>query len=235
MMHLGLFGLALAAALLAFSDSRADDDKKGQAIQKAANFLQRRGEAQQAQPFGRARAGGPLIPAEAKDKLNLTADQKEKVAKLEKEFEEKNKEATDKTREAIQKAFQDRDAATRQKVRDLREAPEKLRTEYESKLTALLTDEQKKKFEEARQTARGRGGLGQNVRPFGRFQEQSLQSREVQEKLNLNDDQKAKLEQLQKEFEAKQLEVLNEEQKKQFEELKKQPARPNPRRPGGNR
>ena len=38
-----------------------------------------------------------------------------------------------------------------------------------------------------------------------------------------------------KEFEAKQLEVLNEQQKKQFEELKKQPARPNIRRPGGNR
>jgi hypothetical protein len=226
----GIFGLSLALVLAALGDNRADAQQR-QDIQKRLEQLQQRGIGQ---------AGGPLVSAEAKDKLNLTAEQKEKVAKLEKEFEE----ITGKAREALQKALQDRSSGStvpREKLREMREATEKLRTEYEGKLTALLTDEQKRKFEEAKQTARPRGGFGQNlpnlqnIRPFGRGDDQGLQSKDVQEKLNLNNEQKTKLEQLQKEFEAKQLEVLTEEQKKKYEELKKQPARPNIRRPGGNR
>ena len=65
------------------------------------------------------------------------------------------------------------------------EAIQKQRSEYEDKVKTVLNDEQKKKFEEARATGR-RPGLAQpfGVQPFGRG-EPTLQSRAVQEKLNL--------------------------------------------------
>jgi Spy/CpxP family protein refolding chaperone len=134
--------LGLAVALTAFGAGRADDQKKQPDARGRFQQLQK------LQQFQVGRAGGPLITAETKDKLNLTADQKEKIAKLEKEFEDKSKETMAKSRETIQKAIQEKDIAALQQMRDVLQANRKLRTEYEGKVSALLTDEQKKKFEE---------------------------------------------------------------------------------------
>ena len=54
----------------------------------------------QLQPFGRA--GGPLLTPEAVDKLKLSAEQKEKYAKVDEEYKDKQKAAGEKLREAIQ-------------------------------------------------------------------------------------------------------------------------------------
>lgn len=210
-------GLALVAVLFAGGQAEGQVRRQNQQIQ----IIPGRG------------ADGPLVSKEAQEKLNLTAEQKEKIEKIEKEFADKNKDSQEKIREAAQKARQDQDRTALQKVM---ETVQKQRGEFEDKVKAVLNDEQKKKFEEAKATGRRPGVIqpGQ-VRPIGRAGDQSLQSRDVQEKLNLTAEQKTKLEQLQKELEAKSLQVLTEQQKKQFEELKKQPARPSIRRPGTDR
>lgn len=213
--HHGALGLSLVVALLVATGA------DGQQRQPDISRLQ----------IGLGRTG-PLLPEGAKDKLNLTAEQKDKIAKLEKEFDDKSKESTDKLRESIQKAVQDKDISGLQGLRDLMEANQKLRTEYEGKVAALLTDEQKKKFEEATKDAPRRPGAGFQPQ---RQTDKGLQSPDVQQKLELTKEQKEKLADIQKEAEKKALEVLTQEQKKKYEELKKeQPRSPFGRRPGGN-
>lgn len=193
------------------------------------------------QAFQLGRGGaGPLIPAESQEKLNLTADQKEKLAKIEKEFEEKNKDAQAKVREAIQNAGQNRDRTASQKIRDALQASQQLRRDYEGKVEAVLNDDQKKKFEEIKRD-RPRPGLVQPrlvqpglLRPAGQGaanRDNSVWSTDVQEKLNLTPEQKEKLTNLRKELEKKAQEVLTEEQKKKLEEIKK--AAPEAPRRGG--
>ena len=98
-----------------------------------------------------ARFGGnqALFAPGAVDKLKLSTEQKDKVEKLVKEFEEKAKDATAKAREAMQKAIQDQNRdAIKTAVTEMREKAEKVRDDYLGKVGALLTDEQKKTLEE---------------------------------------------------------------------------------------
>lgn len=180
---------------------------------------------------------GQIFPQEALDKLNLTAEQKDKIATLRKQFEEKNKDAIDKVKEnmakakdMMEKARQDKDReAFKQigdKMRETMQTVQKLRQELDGQFSPILTDEQKKKLEEVRKDAGGRPAkpgerLGTRKEPGN-----LLLPPAAQEKLKLSDEQKDKLKQLQKEFEDKATGVLNEEQKKQLEEFKKdQPRR----------
>lgn len=173
---------------------------------------------------------GQIFPQEALEKLNLTAEQKDKIATLRKQFEEKNKEAIDKVKESMAKAKEmmekarqdkDRDGFKQigDKMRETMQTVQKLRQDFDGQLSPILTDEQKKKLEEARkdgQPAKPGERLGTRKEP-GNF----LLPPAAQEKLKLSDEQKDKLKQLQKEFEDKATGVLNEEQRKQLEEFKK--------------
>ena len=167
----------------------------------------------QVQPFGRA--GGPLLTPEAVDKLKLSAEQKEKYAKIDEEYKDKQKAAGEKLKEAIQ--GQDR-AKILEAYQNQRTEAEKLRNDSLKKVEALLGDEQKKTFEEVKKeqpkpAIRLPGaapGGGQVLPPV------------IQERLKLSDEQKKKVDDLQKELEAKILGVLTEEQRKQYDELKKQ-------------
>jgi Spy/CpxP family protein refolding chaperone len=213
-------GFVLALIAVVFAGNRAEGQVKIERQQI------------QIQPiFGRG-ASGPLVPADVQEKLSLTKEQKEKLEKIEKEFADKSKDAEAKVKEAREKAIQDKNREAFAKVREMTQDLQKMRGEYTDKVKGVLTDEQKKKFEEATQAGRRPGVRPvppniQPIRPFGRGDARpDLNSREVQEKLGLTAEQKEKLEKLQKEFESKSNEVLTEEQKKKLEELKKQPARP---------
>src|SRR5262249_32309872 len=137
------FGLALALGALHLA-ARAGDDKGAKRERPRSDVRER---------FGQ------LLSPEVEEKLKLTGDQKEKVAKLQKDFTDKRKDALDKLRDgfdkaraAVQKARQDKDRdAMRQALQDMRtqyQDFQKLRDEFDTKLTALLTDDQKKQFDE---------------------------------------------------------------------------------------
>lgn len=215
LLRIGGLGLALAAVLALFGDNRVEGQVRAQDPRRI-QILQGRG------------AAGPLVAEEVKEKLNLTADQKEKIAKIEKEFAEKTKDATSKLQEAMQKAIQDKDRAALQKIREQMQDVQKVRGDFEAKVTAVLNAEQKQKFEEAQKTRRPIQVRPLPVQPFQRpgAGQNDLNSPQVQEKLNLTAEQKEKLEKIKKEFENKALEVLNAEQKQKFEELKKETPRP---------
>jgi Spy/CpxP family protein refolding chaperone len=181
---------------------------------------------------------GQLLSPEDEAKLKLTDEQKEKVAKLQKEFREQNKETLDKLgdefgkiREALRKARadQDRDSA-RKAMQDLRgqfQSFQKLRDQFDAKLSALLTDEQKKLYEELRKERSPRSNFG-GRRAGGRPNPRSggsqpgasgLLPREIQ--ADLSPEQKDKLAKLQKEVETRVLSILTDEQKKRYDELQK--------------
>ena len=85
-------------------------------------------------------------------------------------------------------------------------------TEADGKLAKLLTDEQRKQWEEARGVS--------SMPPPGQFISTTLQAR-----LKLTADQKKELKSLQTEADGKLASLFNDEQKKQFDEMKANAAR----------
>lgn len=220
-------GLALIAML--FSNGLAEGQVQRQPIQ--------------IQPGAGRALTGPLVPAEVQEKLALTKEQKEKIEKIEKEYGEKAKDTEAKMKEAREKAVADKNREALAKVREMAQDAQKVRGEFEDKVKAVLTDEQKKKLEEAKPAVRpGIRPVPGNVQP-GKVQpipiqrgggQPNLTQKNVQDQLNLTAEQKEKLEKLQKDFEEQSNGVLTKEQKEKFEELKKQPARPRVRPPVPN-
>jgi Spy/CpxP family protein refolding chaperone len=160
------------------------------------------------------------------------------VAKLQKEFQEQHKDALgklaadfSKVRDAMRKAREDNDRdAIRQAMQDMRaqfQSFQKLRDEFDTKLSAVLTDEQKKQYDELKRERSQRGrfpGRRPNARPDlrqteGRPGGGGLLPREIQQ--DLSAEQKDKLAKIQKEAEDKALSLLTDAQKKRYEELKK--------------
>lgn len=186
-------------------------------------------------PFaGAGAAPGQLLPQETLDRLNLNDEQKEKVAKVRKEFEDKNKDSLEKVKETMSKAKEamekarqdkDRDAARKvgEQLREANESMQKLRKDLQGQLSGVLNDEQKKKLEESFGDAGGaKRGLAKPGERPGRGADAGAGfiPPALQEKLNLTAEQKDKLKQLQKEFEEKAKGVLTDEQKKQLEEAR---------------
>jgi Spy/CpxP family protein refolding chaperone len=213
---LRLLSLGTAVAVLAFAFSPAGVAQDEKRPQKG-----------QFQGFGR---GGGLLSTDAVAKLNLTAEQKEKYTKIEDEFKDKQKAAGEKAREAFQSKDRDK---IQEALQAMRADSEKLRTDYLAKVEGLLTADQKKTFDEVKKE-QPRGGFGRPGQGGGfgggRVGGQVIPPA-AQESLKLSEEQKRKVEALQKELEGKILGVLTEEQKKQYEELKKGAA---PRRPGND-
>lgn len=228
MRGLRLFALALGLSLFLGPIVAADADDEAQKKREKGKG------------FGRASTSQPLLSEAALDKLKLSTEQKDKVDKIVKEFADKSKDLGGKVREDFQKAIKDKDkdaiktAATA--MREVREKEEKLRSEFQEKVAAVLTDAQKKTFEDVKKEQPGRGAPG-GFQPFARPGAGGgapglVLPKNVQEELKLTDEQKEKIAKLQKEIDAKLSDVLTEEQKKKFEELKKGGANPQQRRPG---
>jgi Spy/CpxP family protein refolding chaperone len=165
--------------------------------------------------------GGHLLPPAIVDKLELTAEQKEKLAKLEKEFAEKQQKVQNDLRDLITKARQNGTTPDQKTLRGLSQKISKLRQDYQKKADGLLTKEQQKKVQEARKQPLVRPALARGIfnRPGALF------TPYAQRQLNLTDAQKKKLAALQAEMDKKAQEILTKEQQKKFEQLKKQPAR----------
>lgn len=192
--------------------------------------------AEKKRPAAGAENIGQILPQELLDKLNLSAEQKEKVAKLRKEFEDKNKDALDKVKESaakaketMEKARQDKDKdgfrKAGEQMREATEAVQKLRKDLEGQLSSVLNDDQKKKLQEAAGKEAGRPsapkpGERPGKGPAGR-EAGGVIPPMLQERLKLTDEQKEKLKQLDKEFEEKAKGILTDEQKKQLDEFKK--------------
>lgn len=218
--------VALSAGLLCLltmepasaADDAKPEQKKGQ-FQKGAKGESQKGQfqLQNFQLPGRP-GGGSLLTAEALEKLKLTAEQKEKYTKVDEEFKDKAKANGEKVREAFKN--KDMDA-----LKTMRADSEKLRTDYLAKVEGLLTSEQKKVFEEVKTQRPGFGG-GRGGAPG------QVLSGGLQERLKLSEEQKKKVEELQKDLDNKINSILTEEQRKQLDEIKKgtgQPQRrPNP-------
>lgn len=180
---------------------------------------------------------GPFSP-EVLEKLNLSDEQKEKLQKLRQELHEKRKAAENKSKEekarlkeAMEKARQDNDSETVQRLQKemdkLQEGMKKSHGDMENLLSGVLNDEQKKKLEEmkkSRKPGEQPGGKGPGHRDL---RGGMLMHPQMQERLNLSDEQKQKIKQLQQELESKLQGVLTDEQKKKLEDMKKDgPPRP---------
>jgi Spy/CpxP family protein refolding chaperone len=206
----GVFGLALVLAASVALPAGAQDEKKGRDKGKLFERL------------------SELIPADAVEKLKLTDEQKEKFTKLQKEYTEKQKAAFENSRDAIKKAFEDKDReAVKKAFEESKTAVEKVRNEFFDKASGLLTDEQKKKLEEIKKDRPNIGGFNPGNRPEGRpgaggpAAPGQVLPPALQEQLKLTDEQKEKLAKLQKETEGKLMDLLTDEQKKKLEELKR--------------
>jgi Spy/CpxP family protein refolding chaperone len=143
-------GMALALPLLAVcvTAAMADDKPKAQK--------------------GKGPLGGvleqltKLVPAETQDKLKLTDDQKKQLDQIQQDYEAKTKDALSDLKDAIttaapalKKAREDKDKDAQktamQPVREKGMGVVKVRREFLSKVQDMLTDEQKKTYEEVKQ------------------------------------------------------------------------------------
>ena len=229
-------GIALLA-LVALTASLAVADEPKKDDQKKAQPKGRGGQLQPDRILGQF--GGPLLSADGLEKLKLTDEQKKQYDKIEAEYKDKQKDLLAKVRESVQGGNAQ---GITEALRNLRGDQQKLRTDYLAKVEGILTDEQKKTFADVKkeQPGRGRGAGGLQLPnlsgrtaptpPVG-----DVLSKAAQEKLKLTDEQKKKLDELQKETETKLNSILTDEQKKHLEELKKDASRApeTPRRRGG--
>jgi len=163
---------------------------------------------------------GALLPPDAVEKLKLMGDQKDKYANIEQAYKESYKALDTKMQDA-------RKDADRAKVRELMTEAETLRKDTLSKVEGFLTADQKKVLDEVKQLRRPGPGAAP-IRGGAPAVGQILPAA-AQERLKLNDEQRKKVDELQKDLETKLLNLLTEEQKKQYEELKK--GTPPARRP----
>jgi Spy/CpxP family protein refolding chaperone len=158
-----------------------------------------------------------LLPRGIVEKLNLSAEQKDKIAKIEKEFADKSKESVSQIRAKMEKAKADKDRAAMQKAQAELAEVQKLRAAFETQVRELLTEEQRASFARAAGSQRP-GAAGSSLIPLA-----------IQQRLGLSDEQQQKLQALQKEFESKALQVLTDEQRQRFEEFKSRTRQPRPR------
>jgi Spy/CpxP family protein refolding chaperone len=174
----------------------------------------------------------PLLTPAMREKLKLTDEQKEKVEKIVKEFTSAQKKGAEKLHEAMEKARQDKNPEGFRKVgelvRETIEAAQKRRTQAEGKLKEVLTEEQKKTYEQLKKELPpfpgGQPPFPGGTPPFfpGMMQVPGqILPPHLQQLLKLTPEQKEKLAKLQKEAEGKVMELLTDEQKKQLEEMKK--------------
>jgi hypothetical protein len=179
--------------------------------------------------FGR---GGPVVTEKDLEELKLTAEQKEKVAKVLKDHEARQKELTKQLADL-------RGGGDRAKLREVTQDLARARREAQDKVKAVLNEDQQKKFEEQRRN-RGRGfGRGVPGGPggFGRFAPGQVLPGALKDRLELSEEQKKAVEALEKEVKEKLNKILTDEQKKKLQQGTGRPGgdRPaRPRRPGND-
>jgi hypothetical protein len=257
--------LALMLAPVSFGDDKKDEKKDDKPAERQrpnrGNFQPGNFQPGAFQPgniqdlLKRFTEGQELLTSETKEKLKLSKEQQEKVDKIVKDYDAKQKESLDKMKETMQKLAGGNREGIREaltQMREMRQDLQKLRDDAESKLNTVLNDDQKKTYAaNKKDTPRIEFPFGNTfpVRPGAATPPGTLFSKDAQEKLNLTAEQKEKLEKLQKSVDEQIQNLLSDEQKKTLEDLKKsserrtpferpnrpegRPARPN--RPGNDK
>jgi Spy/CpxP family protein refolding chaperone len=185
--------------------------------------------------FGFPGANMPLLSERDLKALDLKDDQKEKVEKIVKDYNDKQATEFKKVRELLEKAREkgDPDAfrEVQTKMRDLFEGFQKSRKEGLDKVRAVLNEEQTKKLDELARQPRFPGGQGPfgPGGPRGMFRPGQILPGPLQDQLRLTKEQKEELAKLQKDVDDKLKKLLTEEQRKMLERLSGGPGRP----PGG--
>lgn len=234
-----LFWSALSLALICATASGADDDKKKDEKQPDRGGRGARGGRGgdagglrgllQPGGGGLLGRGGPLLSEKEMDELKLSSEQKDKVSKIVKDYDAKQKESS----EAMRKAFEDLRGGGQPDLEKLRELGEKLRgsagkarEEAEDKLKSVLNDDQKKKFDDLKKARPARGPGGGGGFPGGgfgggrggAFSPGQVLPGALKERLELSDEQKKKIEEIEKDVKAKLDKILTDEQKKKLEQ-----------------
>jgi Spy/CpxP family protein refolding chaperone len=155
-----------------------------------------------------------VVPAQAVlDRLDLSAEQKDRLTKLRSDFIAKNKdalstaqEATKGAQEALKKAQEDKDRAAaraaNEKLADANRQLARMREAFDDQVSSVLTAEQKKKYQELNDPATRRGRQGAGPVPG------IVPVPAVLDKLGLSAEQKDKSAQLQREFLEKNQKAL---------------------------
>jgi Spy/CpxP family protein refolding chaperone len=182
----------------------------------------------------------PLLTPKMMENLKLSDEQKEKIETLLKEFHEKQKEAMTKFRDTLEKVQKEKNPSNPPKIGQLYQefiaSARKHHAAEEGKLKDLLTEEQKKKYEELKKELHpppstfppfagtqppfpgpGQGPMMMMMRPFPGH----IVPPFIEVSLKLTKEQKEKIAKIQKEAEEKVMEVFNDDQKKQAETMKK--------------
>jgi len=171
-----------------------------------------------------------LLPVGTLERFKLTKDQNEKYGKLDAEFKEKAKAATEKYENDI-KTLRDRE--------QFKDAQDKLRADIAKarengldNLTPILTEEQKVLLKQIQiqqpKVQPNPGGIIVRPQPIGGSSIGPVFTPAIQKKLQLTAEQQKQIAEIHKELEAKIMKVLSDEQKKTLEQIKKPVIRPLP-------
>lgn len=189
-----------------------------------ASFAPAFGQRVPGQPQGFVKRGEtPLLSADAVEKLKFSGEQKDKYAKIETDYKEKIKAAQEKFRADI--AGLTERGKYKEVFEKMQTDTKKAREDHLAKVEPILNAEQKTVFAQVRQQQPVQPGI-RPILPIGGAGVGQILPPAVQLRLNLTDEQKKKIAEIQKDVEAKILKILNDEQKKQFEEIKKGGVRP---------
>jgi Spy/CpxP family protein refolding chaperone len=197
-----LFTYALTFSLLAFasSSSAQDGQRPGRGQDRRQGTFQ----------GGRTAA---LLSEKDIEELKLDSKQKDKVSAIVKDLAAKQKEILEKGR------------ADRTKLQEAIAERRKATEEATTRIKAVLNDDQKKKFDDLQKNRRGgRGAFGGGQGPFGggrafgtRFVPGQVLPPAMAQRLELTDDQKAKISALEKKTKDELNSILTDDQKKKLE------------------
>jgi Spy/CpxP family protein refolding chaperone len=173
-----------------------------------------------------------LMPPAFAAELKLTTEQQGQIQKLEQEFKAKRVKTLMQTVTRVMAIIESMEADDP----DKETAPvlalgheitgglletRRTRIGYEKKLITLLSAEQQAKFAHLKER-RTRGGRELAAHPEGAITSLHFYSPQGQEKLQLTDDQKRKLNELQRDLEVRLRAFLTDEQRRVFDEMNQQ-------------
>jgi Spy/CpxP family protein refolding chaperone len=214
-----LLSLALVGVPAASADDKKDDKKRDRPnIQSLLQF---------------GRGGSQLLSEKEMEGLKLSAEQKEKVAKIVKDYEKEQSSAMElglKLAQDLQGGGAPDVAKILESVTKMREAMtgrNKTRSAAEDKIRAVLNDEQKKQFDDIAKNRPARPGIGNlpNIPGLGgmrttrgAFTPGQVLPGTLKDRLELTDEQKKKVEELEKKVKDELNKILTDDQKKKLEQ-----------------
>ncbi len=161
----------------------------------------------------------PLLSEKEMGELKLSDKQKDQVSKVIKDFDAKQKEMA----KEMQDLLGGGGRPDREKMTKMREDRTKAREDAEGKLKSALDDDQKKKFDDLKKARPQRGGFGGAGGGFGGGRGGAFTPGQIlppgsKDRLELTDEQKKKVDDLEKKVKDALDKILTDDQKKKLEQ-----------------